>query len=245
LTRLEGVKKVFRVFVEGGAGPEGERLEARPHDLISLTVFAKRPETVCPLTLDHATVLKVLDEQQARTIPGESDTNPGDAVAWALAGLSKAPTRRKVLILLTDGESNVKPPALTPRQAAQLAGNLGIPIYTIDAGNELAAAADAAGGEPPVADKGQDRAPSSSPSKSKPQQSLQEVARISQGRYFQANNGDGLLEACAAIDRLERDRILGFQFRRWHEGYVWFALVALAAWFTVLTLESTLWRRVP
>ncbi len=137
LTRLDGVKNVFRLFVEGGDAPGGEKLPPRANDLISLVVFATRPETACPLTLDHAALLKILDEEQPRILATEATTNPGDALAWALGALRKAPTRRKVLVFLTDGESNVPPPALTPRQAAQLAGNLGIPIYAIGAGPEF------------------------------------------------------------------------------------------------------------
>jgi len=50
-----------------------------------------------------------------------------------------------VLILLSDGELNYPDQAdpqaqnpLKPRQAAQLAANLGIPIYVIDTGGESA-----------------------------------------------------------------------------------------------------------
>src|SRR5262249_6501482 len=142
LSRLEGVKKVFRLFVEGGKGPAGIELRPRSSDLISLVTFATYPDTACPLTLDHAALVKILEAEKPRTVPGEATTTPGDAIAWALASLQKAPTRRKVLVFLTDGESNVTAPALTPRQSAQLAGNLGIPIYAIDAGNEFAAGQD-------------------------------------------------------------------------------------------------------
>lgn len=228
LSRLEGVKKVFRLFVEGGTLPDGATLEPRPYDLLGLTVFATRPEPVCPLTLDHAALLKLLDAQEARTLATEAHSNPGDALALALASLHQAPARRKILILLTDGESNVPPPALTPRQAAQLAGNLGVPIYAIDAGNEFAEVKE-------EADKGTSKASAS----------LKEVARLSKGRYFQANDGYSLAQACAEIDRLERDRVQSHQFRRWYEGWVWFALASLAAWFSVVTLESTVWRRIP
>ncbi len=70
LTRLEGVQKVFHAFVAGGEVPSGDKLTARPQDLISLITFATRPETACPLTLDHAALLKVLDaEAPARSFP--------------------------------------------------------------------------------------------------------------------------------------------------------------------------------
>jgi Ca-activated chloride channel family protein len=230
LSRLEGVKKVFRLFVAGGEGPGGETFQARPHDLIGLVTFARRPETACPLTLDHAALLKILDAEEARTVATEATTNPGDAVAWALASLQKAPTRRKVLVLLTDGESNVPPPALTPRQAAQLAGNLEIPIYAIGAGPEFA---DAPQKDNDPGDAGKAR------------KTMEEVAKISKGQYFQATDGKALAEACSRIDQLERSRLVSFQYRRYYEGFTWFAVAALFSWLAVLGLESTRWRRVP
>lgn len=230
MTRLDGVKQVFRLFVAGGEGPDGAKLEARPNDLLSLVVFATRPETACPLTLDHAALLKILDAEQPRRLATEATTNPGDALSWALIALSKAPTRRKVLVFLTDGESNVPPPALTPRQAAQLAGNLGIPIYAIGAGPEFAKAQH----------EGKDVK-----SVGAARKSLQEIAHISGGRFFLAADGTALAEACGQIDQLERTRITSFQYRRYHEGFVVFALFGLLAWLTALGLESTRWRRVP
>lgn len=245
LSRLEGVKKVFRLFVAGGEGPEGIKLTPRSGDLIGLVTFATRPETACPLTLDHATLLKILEEEQARTIATEATTNPGDAIAFALHSLQSAPTRRKVLIFLTDGESNVPPPALTPRQAAQLAGNLSIPIYAIGAGNEFT--------DQPKPDTPQPLSPKgrgengalSSGDAAQARKSLEEVAKISKGRFFLASDGPALIQACAEIDRLEREKIQSFEFRRYHEEFVWFALLSLAAWLTLHCLESTWWRRLP
>ena len=84
------------------------------------------------LTLDHSALLSTLDAEEPRTLATEATTNPGDAIAWALVGLQKAPTQRKVLIFLTDGESNVPPPAganwlsTRPRVAASLSIAVGI-----------------------------------------------------------------------------------------------------------------------
>ncbi len=186
ISRLDAVKKVFRLFVAGGQGPDGLRMSGRGQDLISLVVFATRPETACPLTLDHAALLQVLEAQQPRTIPTEAMTNPGDAIAWALHHLAKAPTRRQVLVFLSDGEGNVPPPALKPRQAAQLAGNLGIPIYAIDAGSDRA-----------PTEKKQAKGDGLQAKKS-----LQDIAAISGGRYFQAGDGLALLEVYRQIDHL-------------------------------------------
>jgi Ca-activated chloride channel family protein len=238
ISRLEGVKRVFRLLAQGGTGPDGTTFPGRSQDLMMIVAFATRPETICPLTLDHAALLTILDAEEPRTLITEATTNPGDAVAWALYALQKAPTRRKLIVLLTDGESNVPPPALKPRQAGQLAGNLGIPIYTIDAApaGESAAAA------------GQDAALQGDALQgdaARARQVLQEVAKMTQGQYFHATDGDALTRALAGIDQLERDLIDSYRYRRYAEGYPWFALAALACWLVVLALEATRWRKAP
>lgn len=224
-TRLLGVKHRFRLFVAGGDGSDGVKLPGRKSDLIGLVTYATHPETACPLTLEHGTLLKILDTEEARTAAGEGTTNPGDAIAWALHLLKKAPTRRKVLVFLTDGESNV-PQKLTPLQAAQLAANLGVPIYAIDASPE------------PKNDKERQEV-------EKARDTLQTVARMTDGGYFRAQDGRGLVKAYESIDSLERDRILSFQYRRYLEGFAWFTLAALACWMLLIALESTVWRTVP
>jgi Ca-activated chloride channel family protein len=184
------------------------------------------PETACPRTLDHAALLKIMEAQEPRIAADEGTTNPGDAICWALHALQTAPTRRKVLVFLTDGESNV-PGKLKPRQAAQLAANLSIPIYAIDAS--------------PADPKTKEEAEEAVRAK----ETLQTLAKMTQGLYLRAQDGRGLLHAYESIDRLERERIQSFQVRRFHEGFAWFALAALASWLMVIGLEATIWRRVP
>jgi Ca-activated chloride channel family protein len=232
ISRLDAVKKVFRLFVEGGTGPGGERLEGRGNDLISLVAFGTRPESVCPLTLNHAVLLQLLSEQQPRGAL-EGQTNIGDAIAWGLHRLQSARQRRKVLILLTDGEHNVPPPALKPRQAAQLAGNLGVALYVIDAGNDAPAVAEAGVKENSVTDRMNAR------------KTMQEVAKMTGGQYFEAHDGKALLNACGRIDQLEPQRIESFQYRHYYESFAWFGLASFACWVGVVVLETTVWRKVP
>jgi len=227
LSRLAAVKKAFRLLVEGGSGPGERQLVGRPHDLISLVTYATRPETACPLTLNHAVLLHILDGQAPHTVSTEATTNTGDAIAWALTGLQRSGAKRKVIILLTDGEHNVPAPALKPRQAAQIAGNLAIPIYTIQAGNEI----------------GPDGKPTDEALKAS--QTLKELARMTQGEYFQASDTEGLLDVCNNIDRLERQEIRSFQYRRYYEAFAWFGLASLFVWLLVFVLEATVWRVIP
>ena len=74
---------------------------------------------------------------------------------------------------------------------------------------------------------------------------LEEVAHITHGRYFQARDTQGLLSACRAIDALERSDLQSFQYRRYHEAYPWFGLAAFVLFAAALALERTIWRRIP
>jgi Ca-activated chloride channel family protein len=226
VTRLEAVKRVFRLFVDGGVGPGGEPLEGRGSDLVGLITFSERPDVVCPLTLSHSVLLGQLQALE----PQAESTNIGDAIAWGLDRLRKASPQRKVLVLLTDGYHTVKDPqAWKPRPAAQVAANLPTPvvIYTIDAGRESGRIGETAADRKAAV------------------QVLQDVARIAGGRYFRADDSPALLDACREIDRLERERIQSFQYRRYHEGYPWFGLASFALLVTMSLAEMTLWRRLP
>ncbi len=246
ISRLDAVKRVFRLFVAGGQSeelPEGvdpAAFEGRPTDLIGLVTFATRPETACPLTLSHSVLLRWLDEQQPRSIPTESETNISDGIALALHRLQAAGDRRKVLVLLSDGEHNVLQPrsGWTPRQAAQIAASLSVPIYAIDAGSEVAVPE---GGSSP----GTTAPASSGETRAAAVHTMHELARITGGKSFSARNTAALLDACRAIDRLERSRVHSFQKWRYHEGYPWLALAAFSCWMFVLVLERTVWRRLP
>ncbi len=242
ISRLEAVKRVFRLFVAGTTPgeklPDGSRgrFEGRPGDLVGLVTFATRPEVACPLTLSHGTLLRLLDAEQPHGVPGEAETNISDAVVLGLKRVTAVPAvRRKVLILLTDGEHNQADPrsTWTPRQTAQLAASLGVPIYTIDAGSDPPPGAAGGTGPPPA----EVRAGAVD--------TLKQMAHVSGGRYFAARDTAGLLTACRAIDSLERTKIESFQYRRYHEGYPWFALASFVSFVLALALERTLWRRLP
>jgi Ca-activated chloride channel homolog len=131
-------------------------------------------------------------------------------------------------VLLTDGEHNVTSPQsrYTPRQTAQLAVSLGVPIYAIDAGNDTPSEADA-------------------PSRAASVETMRDLASITGGKYFSARDSTALVAAMREIDRLERTKITSFQYRRYHDGYPWFALAAFVCFVAAVVLERTLWRRLP
>jgi Ca-activated chloride channel family protein len=236
ISRLEAVKKAFRLFVEGGDADEGRHFEGRPADLVGLVTFATRPDSPCPLTLSHSVLLHLLEAEQPRHVPGESETNISDAIVLGLHRLKNAGTRRQVMILLSDGEHNVPHPQSdwTPRQAAQVAANLHVPVYAIDAGGNGTT---------------EEREPAASQDaallRAEGKRTLQEVAHITRGQYFQAADTRSLLRVCQEIDRLERTEIRSFQYRRYFEAFPWLGLASFVLWVTVTVLEMTFWRRLP
>jgi Ca-activated chloride channel family protein len=227
ITRLEAAKRAFRLFVEGGDAA-GTHLAGRGGDQVGLVAFAVHPEDTCPLTLSHDALLDLMAAEEPHGLP-DTATNIGDALAWGLTKLEAAGDRRKVLVLLSDGEHNVPSPALTPRQAGQLAANRGVQIYAIDAGPP--AASDASAEETQAQAAGQ--------------RAMQSVAALTGGKAFAAHDAEALVRAVAEIDRLERRPVQSFQYRRYAEAYPWCGLAALACIVAALGLERTAWRRVP
>jgi Ca-activated chloride channel family protein len=137
-----------------------------------------------------------------------------------------------VLVLLTDGEHNQAQTrsGWTPRQAAQVAAGLGVPVHTIDAGKTPG---------------GAEASPEDAASREQAVATLTDIAAVTGGRYFAAADTPALVAACRTIDRLERDSIASYQYRRYHEGYPWLAGAAFALFAVAGLLEQTLWRRLP
>jgi len=147
ISRREAARRALHLFVAGGDSPDGAHFEGRSTergtDAIGLVLFSNWPHPVCPPTLNHSVLLHILDNYRPGPIRDEG-SNIGDAIAQGVIRLEKAVPQRKVLILFSDGEHNFdhadpERRPLKPRQAAQLAANLGIPIYVVDTGGETPA----------------------------------------------------------------------------------------------------------
>jgi Ca-activated chloride channel family protein len=119
-TRLDVVKDVVGKFI---AGRQGDR--------VGLVLFGAKAYQHVPLTFDLESVVKMLDN----TVVGEAgdSTAIGDAIGMAVSNLRDRPEHSRVIILLTDGGDNSS--TLPPMQAAKLAAQYGIRIYTIGVGN--------------------------------------------------------------------------------------------------------------
>ncbi len=143
VSRLAAVKHVIKEFV---LGSRAWGLSGRPDDLVGLVAFGGFADSKCPLTLDHGALVdivrgletpKPVRDSQGRVINAEAlkeemATAIGDGVAVAVDRLRGARATSKVLVLLTDGANNAG--AVEPREAAAIAADSGIRVYTIGIG---------------------------------------------------------------------------------------------------------------
>ncbi|MFO1099900.1 MAG: VWA domain-containing protein [Xanthobacteraceae bacterium] len=203
---LEGRNVMMAIDLSGSMGQEDFALDGRPTtrlavvkdaaqdfiarrkgDRIGLVLFSDRAYVQAPLTFDRNVVSQLLNEAQVG-LTGQQ-TAIGDAIAVAVKRLKDRPADSRVLVLLTDGASNAG--TMEPLQAAKLAKDLGIRIYTIGVGAGPQAIDTGFGRQ--IVDLSQDL----------DEVTLKKIADETGGRYFRARDVAGLARIYAAIDRLE------------------------------------------
>ncbi len=114
-----------------------EFVDRRPNDRIGIVGFAKDAYTVLPLTTDHDAITGTVRELELGVIDSEG-TAIGNALGVAINRLhpelrdhkvSPDRTKTKIIILLTDGDSNAG--NVSPDGAASWAEALGTKIFTV------------------------------------------------------------------------------------------------------------------
>jgi Ca-activated chloride channel family protein len=249
LNRLEVSKLVLKDFVGGG-----EELKGRPQDLIGLITFARYADTTCPLVHGHNVLLEFLANTKcAAERSGEDGTAIGDALALAGARLKKAEEeiiarnkklrkeaieigekqddeftiKSKVIVLLTDGVNNAG--EYNPLQAAQLASEWGIKVYTIG----IASMANRKDIFSMVRGGGVD------------ERLLKQIAQVTGGFYARAASGEDLLKIYNEIDKLEKTEVKSLEYVSYAEQFDKFALAGLVLLGLEVLLGCTVFRKIP
>lgn len=220
--RIKIAKKEIRRFIE-----------KRPNDRIGLIAFAPLPYVACPPTLDHAWLYRHLD----RLEPGVIGNATGIAgpIASAVHRLKDSNSKRKVLVLFTDGSNNVNA-RITPRQAAKLAKTFDVIIYTVGIGSRnsfivqdhpiFGRSLRQMGGEFDEA-------------------LLKDIAQHSSGKYYTAADAKGLKNVMKEIDALEKTTKEQPRYVDYRELapqlVLWGLVLILLAFF----LESTVALKIP
>lgn len=203
--RLNSAKRVAQAFMEG-----------RNNDRLGVVVYEGESFTQVPLTTDHRVVRTALENLEAGIIEG--GTAIGMGLATAVNRLKDSEAESKVVILLTDGENNAG--QIKPIDAARIAQAFDIRVYTIGVGGR---------GKAPY--------PQFNPFINREEivyidskideETLEEMAELTGGRYFRATSENKLRDIYGEIDRLEKTQFNVTQYSEKTEEFAPFALMAL------------------
>jgi Ca-activated chloride channel homolog len=229
--RLTMAKEVLKKFID-----------KRPNDRIGLVVFATDAYTAAPLTLDHDFVQENLERLQLGTIDGGS-TAIGSGLSTAINRLRELMSKSKIVILMTDGRNNAG--KVAPRTVAEAAKALGVKVYTIGVGK-----------------RGESRRPRMDrygrplhdffgrkiydpDPEDLDEDVLQEIANMTGGKYYRADNAQRFQAIYAEIDKLEKTEADVKKFAHHNELFAWLISPGLGLLLLEVLLRHTIWRRLP
>jgi Ca-activated chloride channel family protein len=206
----------------------GQFIQQRTGDRLGLILFGTNAYLQTPLTYDRTTVRTMLNE--AVIGMAGKQTAIGDAIGLAVKRLRKYPQQSRVLILLTDGANDAG--EVTPLQAAKLAAEEHIRIYTVGVGAERMLVPGLFGNR------------LVNPSADLDAGALQAIAKTTGGRFFRAKNTEELRDIYAELNKLEPTITNSAIFRPFTELYPWplglaFLLSLLLAWRQLPALQLT------
>lgn len=197
-----------------------------PDDRVGLVVFAQAAMLQCPLTLDHGALDQIIADQSIGDVPSRG-TAIGDALALALAALRRSDAKSKVVILLSDGDSNYTT-EFSPVEAKELAKTMGVKVFTVLLGQD--------GRRPGWRRARHPVNPAL----------LQDIARDTGGQFFHAQDNQLLADSFAEVRadlELTRRRVqAGVLDSDLYPPLLWLALLFLIL---ELCLRATRWRRFP
>jgi len=175
MQRLEAVKSVMRQFIT-----------ERDGDRIALIIFGTKAFVQAPFTEDLASLAGFLDQ----TIVGMAGPNTalGDAIGLAIRTFDASDVDQRLMILLSDGADTSS--RMTPVNAAALAAERGVTIYTIGVGDPEGS--------------GEDRVDLGA---------LEDIASRTGGQFFYASDETALGEVYARIDTQNPRKVETTSFR--------------------------------
>ena len=210
--RLDAAQRVIRRF-----------LHKTRNDRIGLVIFGQQAMLACPLTQDTKLLEQIVSDLAIGDVP-ELGTAIGDGLALGLAQLRRSDAKSKVVILLSDGDTNWVT-RFDPDEAARAAKQMGVKVYTLLVGSETSDLFGESSVNPAT---------------------LRSIAEITGGQFFRASDYDsfdhGFQTVRKALDTTKRtvtERVPD------KELFVPFAALALALVLVGHLLASTRLRRLP
>ena len=126
--------------------------------------------------------------------------------------------------------------SIAPLTAAEIAKTFDVRVYTIGVGTQ---------GMAPVPVQ----TPFGTQIRQMPveidEESLQQIASITDGQYFRATNNQKLIEIYQEIDQMERSKIDVKEYSKREEEYLMFGLGAVLILLLEIILRNTVLRKIP
>lgn len=198
-------------------------VRARKNDNIGLVLFSGESFTQCPLTGDHATLNNLIANIDPEIAGSRGVIRDGTAigmgVATAVSRLKESKAKSKVIILLTDGSNNCG--EISPSDAADVAKELGVKIYTIAVGNP--------GNYENAVDE----------------ETLKKIAETTNGNFFRATDKKTLQSIYNEIDKLERTKLNVEMHEVYGEKFQIFLMLAVLLIIVELIMSNTIFKKIP
>ena len=220
--RLEASKDVAIKFING-----------RQNDKIGLVVYSGESFTQCPLTTDHAILINLFKDIKNGMI--EDGTAIGRGLATAVTRLKESTAKSRVVILLTDGVNTAGD--ISPMTAAEIAKTFGVRVYTVGVGTM---------GMAPYPTKDFfGRKVYQQMEVEIDEETLRDIARMTDGKYFRATSNTKLKQIYEEIDKLEKSKIEVKEYSKKQEEYLPFAVLAALLLILEVLLRLTVLRNIP
>ena len=220
--RLEVAKDVIADFIQ-----------KRSTDRLGLVVFAGTSYTRCPLTIDYDMLKYFLEDTRIGEL--EDGTALGMALATSVNRIRNSRSKTRIIILLTDGVNNRG--EIAPRDAAQIARDFNVKVYTIGVGTK--------GQAPyPIMDA-EGNTQLYMMEVEIDEELLKEIANNTGGLYFRATDKEKLEQIFNEIDRWEKTEISTKRYYNARDLYIYFIIAAFALLFLAEVFKRTILRTLP
>lgn len=212
--RLEAAKETAIDFINGRFG-----------DRIGMVIFSGEAYSLAPLTTDYALLTDLVKDISFNMMDAKG-TAIGSALAAGANRMRELESKSKVMILLSDGESNAG--NVDPLFAAQLAAAMDIKIYTIAVGKDgMVPYGVDFFGRPQMVESYLDES------------TLREIAGIGHGEFFRASDDNALEQIFDQINTMEKAEIIESRYKEttdFYRIYLFWGILLFLAW---LGLKST------
>ena len=199
-----------------------EFIHTRPNDRFGLVVFAGESYTQCPLTIDHDRITELFNDIKLGVL--EDGTAIGSGLATAVKRLKDSEAKSKVIVLLTDGENNAG--SVSPKTAAELANTFDIKVYTIGIGKENFQYQQGQYIYKSKIDK----------------DALNNIAKITKGKYYRAESSNALKKIYEEIDKLEKTELASLKYYKKTELFLPYVLLGIVLLTIGKALELTIFK---